>query len=498
MTTAVGSLLRELPASDAVSAAAPSSNPASPRGFDRTLAGSLSQASTSRTAAPSQPPTRGVKPPDPQDDEDDATDTSGSQSLVPPASPAPVPIRDANASPAPATEGNVQAASDAAGASPATTGPAWLTLNLPVSAAEEVAALTAAAIEAAPATPATAPARSPPPPTDDAAAAQLPIVVQAVLPAPPGLEIVAPPVRSTNPAAQAQPRSDVAESQTETLPPPPASLAQLLANVRFTASAATTGTAQANLPTTVSLVAGTAGQPAAAAPSRVQIALFVTPLAAPASLPIPPRSDPSPQDPPPQSEATDAQGASTTGGTDADGTELAGSLPQHPLISADHGAHHASETPSWSAADRQHTFDRLSAVIGNAFNQPGGHLRVDVSPPELGHLQLDVVQQQGGLAVRLEAQLPATHRLLVDNLPQLREALSQQGIQLDRIDVELGTNLSGGQQPRDGQQQAWQPPAFPPPAAPAKPLKSAIATAEEEQRAAAPAARRLTALDVRL
>lgn len=69
----------------------------------------------------------------------------------------------------------------------------------------------------------------------------------------------------------------------------------------------------------------------------------------------------------------------------------------------------------------------------------GGHeVRLRLNPPELGALLIDVAVKDGVLTARLETTQAGTQQLLSDNLAQLREALTQQGLVVEKIDVSLG------------------------------------------------------------
>lgn len=99
----------------------------------------------------------------------------------------------------------------------------------------------------------------------------------------------------------------------------------------------------------------------------------------------------------------------------------------------------------------------------------GQQMQLHLNPPQLGALQVDVSFRDGVMSARLEAQTSTTQQILVDNLSQLKESLTQQGVNFDRIDVRLagsGTGSSGSgstdpsfsQQPEGGL--PWeQPPA---------------------------------------
>ncbi len=91
--------------------------------------------------------------------------------------------------------------------------------------------------------------------------------------------------------------------------------------------------------------------------------------------------------------------------------------------------------------------DRISqAVQTSADNRQQVTLRL--TPPELGTLQIEVVSENGTVSARIDAQTAGARKLLHENLPQLREALAQNGTQVERIEVFLADNSSdsrGGQ-----------------------------------------------------
>ena len=87
-------------------------------------------------------------------------------------------------------------------------------------------------------------------------------------------------------------------------------------------------------------------------------------------------------------------------------------------------------------AERTHLLEHVAQGIGFS-NQSGQEIRIHVRPPELGSLQIDVSVKDGALSARLEAQTSAAQQILQDNLPELKEALAQQGLTVDRIEVRL-------------------------------------------------------------
>jgi len=115
---------------------------------------------------------------------------------------------------------------------------------------------------------------------------------------------------------------------------------------------------------------------------------------------------------------------------------------------ASHTTTAASATDA-GAADQGQQVDRVRFAqrVSRAFEalgDRGGSLRLKLSPPELGNLNLEVTVQQGVLTARLETETPAARNLLLESLPGLRDRLAQQDIRVERFDVELMDRRSGG------------------------------------------------------
>ena len=78
-------------------------------------------------------------------------------------------------------------------------------------------------------------------------------------------------------------------------------------------------------------------------------------------------------------------------------------------------------------------------------------LRLD--PPELGKLRVDVEMHNRVLTVQFHAETQAGHQALQNRLVDLRSALEQHGIQLDRVDVEFRPPATPTDESRDTQDQ---------------------------------------------
>jgi flagellar hook-length control protein FliK len=87
---------------------------------------------------------------------------------------------------------------------------------------------------------------------------------------------------------------------------------------------------------------------------------------------------------------------------------------------------------------------RVAKAVQTA-NDRGGPLQLRLSPPELGSLKIQLTVKDGGLSASLEADNSNARKLLLDHLPALRDRLADQNIRVDRFDVDVKQENSGGQ-----------------------------------------------------
>jgi flagellar hook-length control protein FliK len=136
--------------------------------------------------------------------------------------------------------------------------------------------------------------------------------------------------------------------------------------------------------------------------------------------------------------------------------------PAHPwpaelLAASERGTSNAEA----SSADSVRLLHRVARAFVTA--QDGtGEVRLRLSPPELGALRLEVKVQGGALIARLETETSAARTTLIENLPALRERLAEQGIRIERFDVDLLPRQGGGQFQRPTDQQPPDQPAVVP------------------------------------
>ncbi len=113
-----------------------------------------------------------------------------------------------------------------------------------------------------------------------------------------------------------------------------------------------------------------------------------------------------------------------------------------------------------SHADQTRLIQRVARAI-EAAPQRGGLIRLRLSPPELGSVQMEVTLHKGVLSARLETETPTARAVLLDNLPQLRERLAEQGLRVESFEVDVSRRDTGDSQhqPHDFRESTESPPA---------------------------------------
>lgn len=99
--------------------------------------------------------------------------------------------------------------------------------------------------------------------------------------------------------------------------------------------------------------------------------------------------------------------------------------------------------------------------------QREGEVRLRLHPAELGSLRIEVKILDGVLSAQLQAETTEARTALVDNLPQLRERLAEQGIRIDKFDVDLMDHSDRQQQQQSfGEERQTDRPPLPEPRRP--------------------------------
>jgi len=93
-------------------------------------------------------------------------------------------------------------------------------------------------------------------------------------------------------------------------------------------------------------------------------------------------------------------------------------------------------------AQRVQFVQRVARAFGAAAERDGT-IRVRLSPPELGSLRLQVSIRDGAMTAQLETETPEARRILLENLPELRDRLAGQDVKVERFDVNVRDESQG-------------------------------------------------------
>jgi flagellar hook-length control protein FliK len=119
---------------------------------------------------------------------------------------------------------------------------------------------------------------------------------------------------------------------------------------------------------------------------------------------------------------------------------------------------HATQSPDLPRVDAVRFVGRVAKAVQTAQDR-GGVVHLRLSPPELGSLRLELSMQNGVMTAAVETETHAARQVLLDHLPALRERLAEQNIRIERFDVDVRQENSGGQaDPRASQQEHRQHP----------------------------------------
>ena len=111
--------------------------------------------------------------------------------------------------------------------------------------------------------------------------------------------------------------------------------------------------------------------------------------------------------------------------------------------------------PVVDAKQVEQLMDRIASAVRQS-QSTGQQLKIRLSPPELGALQIEVSLKNGEYSAKLEVQNRHAQKVINDNMAQLKDALAKTGVSLDRIDVHINTHSSEDQRSTqsDSQQQS--------------------------------------------
>ena len=90
-----------------------------------------------------------------------------------------------------------------------------------------------------------------------------------------------------------------------------------------------------------------------------------------------------------------------------------------------------------TSAEPEALVERLAETVERAVTRGPRELRVIVRPPELGQLEIRVVETRAGVRVAIEASTSEVRALLEQQLPALRVALEGRELRVERFEVQL-------------------------------------------------------------
>jgi flagellar hook-length control protein FliK len=130
------------------------------------------------------------------------------------------------------------------------------------------------------------------------------------------------------------------------------------------------------------------------------------------------------------------------------------------------GVKAAGESEEAARVDPARFVGRVAKAIQTA-HERGSALQLRLSPPELGSVKLALTVIDGVMSAALETETESARRVLLDHLPALRERLAGQNIRIERFDVDVQRENTGGRPDshtsHQGQQQHDQPRGQSPP-----------------------------------
>jgi len=109
----------------------------------------------------------------------------------------------------------------------------------------------------------------------------------------------------------------------------------------------------------------------------------------------------------------------------------------------------AAQTPPWLAAiapkeEGPVTIDRLGPVIRGHIDEGRWQMRIQLDPPELGRVHLDVAMNDDKLAVRLQVATEQVRRLVDAHLPDLVRSLGERDVQVAPPEVVVRSPAADG------------------------------------------------------
>lgn len=100
------------------------------------------------------------------------------------------------------------------------------------------------------------------------------------------------------------------------------------------------------------------------------------------------------------------------------------------------------QLPSGQQVAESQIFDQVVARFTGSFNGESGRMVLRMQPAELGSLKLELMVEGDRIRANIHAQSQQVQEVLERNLPQLRNALAEQGLKIDQFQVDVNRDQS--------------------------------------------------------
>lgn len=119
-------------------------------------------------------------------------------------------------------------------------------------------------------------------------------------------------------------------------------------------------------------------------------------------------------------------------------------LPDQNAIEIDNPTAGDRSAAALAQVDRVEFVERMTQALEKARAISPKHLELELNPPSLGKLRIQVTSEQGQLTARIEVASQSARSLLMEQMSTLDRHMSEHGMQLQRIQIEAPTSSYTG------------------------------------------------------
>lgn len=160
--------------------------------------------------------------------------------------------------------------------------------------------------------------------------------------------------------------------------------------------------------------------------------------------------------PPFQPEQLTVQAAPLTGGSENQSLIFPNQQASAPLLSTPLADASSMRLPSGLTVPGETVVDQMITHFSVNNRLESGTVNLRLHPQELGEVRMELKITQDSIKAHFIAQTPQAQEMITQHLPRLREALEQQGLHLQQVEVSIAANDNAGRdqfQGHNGQQQ---------------------------------------------